>query len=106
MSNVIKFPRHEDSKQQEQLRQDHTVEASDSTRRNILHGVIGAVYIVLVILWLPVRIMLIANVLLQFFRMLFNWSHGPFTAAWPFVVSFLVLAGLTYIMATWKPKAP
>ena len=33
-----------------------------------------------------------------------KWSDGPFAAAWPFVTSFLVLATLTYIMATWKPK--
>lgn len=106
MTNVIKFPRHEDSKPQEETHQTKNGNASDSTLRNILHGVISAVYLVLVILWIPVRIMLIANVLLQFFRMLFNWSHGPFTAAWPFVISFLLLAALTYIMATWKPKAP
>ena len=46
----------------------------------------------------------IANVVIQFFKMLFKWSDGPFAAAWPFVTSFLVLATLTYIMATWKPK--
>lgn len=57
-----------------------------------------------VILWIPVRFLLIANVVIQFFKMLFKWSDGPFAAAWPFVTSFLVLATLTYIMATWKPK--
>nr|WP_274944942.1 KleE stable inheritance protein [Salmonella enterica] len=40
------------------------------------------------------------------FKMMFKWSDGPFAAAWPFVISFFVLAALTYIMATWKPKAP
>lgn len=78
--------------------------ASENTVRNILYGVIGAVYMVLVILWIPVRFLLIANVVIQFFKMLFKWSDGPFAAAWPFVTSFLVLATLTYIMATWKPK--
>nr|WCS70271.1 hypothetical protein [Salmonella enterica subsp. enterica serovar Rissen] len=34
--------------------------------RNIIHGVIGAVYMVLVILWIPVRFLLIANVVIQF----------------------------------------
>ncbi|EAM5005905.1 KleE protein [Salmonella enterica] len=107
MSNVIKFPRQEENtKQPKQQYQKKPGNASDSTLRNIMHGVIGMVYLVLVILWIPVRFMLIANVVLQFFRMLFKWSDGPFTAAWPFMLSFLVLAALTYIMATWKPKVP
>ncbi|CAM6479722.1 KleE protein [Shigella sonnei] len=105
MTNVVKFPRQEGSKPQ-QIRavEDVAGPASENTVRNILYGVIGAVYMVLVILWIPVRFLLIANVVIQFFKMLFKWSDGPFAASWPFVTSFLVLATLTYIMATWKPK--
>ncbi|EBM5962827.1 TPA: KleE stable inheritance protein [Salmonella enterica subsp. enterica serovar 16:l,v:-] len=107
MNNVIKFPRNNNdgSKQQDKQHQKNTTSAADSTLRNILHGLMGFLYIVLVVLWIPVRFMLIANVLLQFFRMFWNWSHGPFSAAWPFVISFLLLAVCTYIMTTWKPKA-
>ncbi|EGG7966742.1 KleE protein [Salmonella enterica] len=105
MTNVVKFPRQEDSKpQQGQSVENAAGQTSGSAMRNIMHGVIGAVYMVLVILWIPVRFLLIANVVIQFFKMMFKWSDGPFTAAWPFVTSFLVLATLTYIMATWKPK--
>ena len=105
MTNVVKFPRQKGGKPQ-QIRavEDVAGPASENTVRNILYGVIGAVYMVLVILWIPVRFLLIANVVIQFFKMLFKWSDGPFAAAWPFVTSFLVLATLTYIMATWKPK--
>ncbi|EGB4506681.1 KleE protein [Salmonella enterica] len=107
MTNVVKFPRHEDSKQQQDQPVQNTAgHASVSTMRNIMYGLIGAVYMVLVILWIPVRFLLIANVVIQFFKMMFKWSDGPFAAAWPFVISFLVLAVLTYIMATWKPKVP
>ncbi|EFL3636758.1 KleE protein [Escherichia coli] len=106
MTNVVKFPRQEDGKPQQGQPVENTAgQTSGSAMRNIMRGVIGAVYIVLVILWIPVRFLLIANVVIQFFKMLFKWSDGPFSAAWPFVISFLVLAALTYIMATWKPKA-
>ncbi|HDZ7103000.1 KleE stable inheritance protein [Klebsiella pneumoniae] len=107
MTNVVKFPRQKDSKpQQGQSVENAAGQTSGSAMRNIMHGVIGAVYMVLVILWIPVRFLLIANVVIQFFKMMFKWSDGPFAAAWPFVISFLVLAALTYIMATWKPKVP
>ncbi|EBT2773831.1 KleE protein [Salmonella enterica] len=107
MTNVVKFPRQEDSKpQQGQPVENAAGQTSGSAMRNIMQGVIGAVYMVLVILWIPVRFLLIANVVIQFFKMMFKWSDGPFAAAWPFVISFFVLAALTYIMATWKPKAP
>ncbi|EPG4238240.1 KleE stable inheritance protein [Klebsiella pneumoniae] len=107
MTNVVKFPRQGDSKpQQSQPVENAGGQTSGNAVRNIIHGVIGAVYMVLVILWIPVRFLLIANVVIQFFKMLFKWSDGPFAAAWPFVFSFLVLAALTYIMATWRPKAP
>lgn len=106
MTNVVKFPRKEGCKLPLGPVQNVAGNASDTTMRNILYGVIGAVYMILIILWIPVRFLLIANVVIQFFKMLFKWSDGPFAAAWPFVISFLVLALLTYIMATWKPKAP
>lgn len=121
MSNVIQFPRNENVKQpqakpqpqpkpqpkpQPQTHAANAAHVSGSTLANIVHGLVGALYIVLVVLWIPVRFMLIANVVLQFFKMLFKWHVSPFDAAWPFVLSFTVLAVLTYIMATWKPKAP
>lgn len=123
MSNVIQFPRKENVKQAQaqpkpqqpqqqpqpqpepQLDAANAAHVSGSTLANIVHGLVGALYIVLVVLWIPVRFMLIANVVLQFFKMLFKWHVSPFDAAWPFVLSFTVLAVLTYIMATWKPKA-
>lgn len=107
MTNVVKFPRNESHRQKQVQPVKNTVgQASDNTLRNIVHGIIAAVYMVLVILWIPVRFLLIANVIVQFFKMLFKWDQGAFSAAWPFVLSFLILAVLTYIMATWKPKAP
>ncbi|WP_447516954.1 KleE stable inheritance protein, partial [Escherichia coli] len=87
MTNVVKFPRQEDSKpQQGQPVEKAAGQTSGSAMRNIMHGVIGAVYMVLVILWIPVRFLLIANVVIQFFKMMFKWSDGPFAAAWPFVI--------------------
>jgi hypothetical protein len=107
MTNVIKFPHNqENEKPQDTQAAKATERRSASTLSNILHGLIGVVYIVLVFLWIPVRFILIANVVLQFFKMFFKWDQGAFSAAYPFVLSFILLAALTYIMATWKPKAP
>ena len=51
MTNVVKFPRQEDSKpQQGQPVENAAGQTSGSAMRNIMHGVIGAVYMVLVIL--------------------------------------------------------
>jgi hypothetical protein len=105
MNNVIKFPGNRDKNQpQNQKASNGAGHVSGGTIRNIAHGAMSALYIVLVMLWTPVRFMLIANVVLQFFKMLFKWHESPFSAAWPFMASFAVLAVLTYIMATWKPK--
>ncbi len=67
MTNVVKFPRQEGSKPQ-QIRavEDVAGPASENTVRNILYGVIGAVYMVLVILWIPVRFLLIVDLPLYF----------------------------------------
>lgn len=107
MTNVIKFPHNQDSEQHHDKPAEKTTgRESVNTLRNIMHGLIGAIYIVLTILWILLRFILITNIVLQFFKMFFKWDNGPFTAAYPFILSFLLLAALTYIMATWKPKAP
>ncbi|WP_407290590.1 KleE stable inheritance protein [Klebsiella quasipneumoniae] len=107
MTNVVKFPRQEDGKpQQGQPVENAAGQTSGSAMRNIMHKVIGAVYMVLVILWIPVRFLLIANVVIQFFKMMFKWVMARLLQPGRFVISFFVLAALTYIMATWKPKAP
>ncbi|EJL7111676.1 KleE protein [Salmonella enterica] len=100
MNNVIKFPGSEDKKQH-QLSEGAS---PNSTLRNIANGVISAVYIVLVMLWPFIKIILSLNVALQFFKMLFKWNEGPFAAAFPFVLSFVVLTAMMYFITNWKPK--
>lgn len=69
------------------------------------NGFLGAVYIVLFLLWTPVRFLLLANVVLHFFKMLFEWHKGPFSAIWPFALSFVILVVMTYVMAICKPDS-
>lgn len=95
MSNVIKFP----------VKGDNGQPNSKGGVHDIVHGIVGGLYIVLVILWVPIRFLLIANTVIQFFAMLFKLDQGVLFAAWPFILNFLVLAILTYVMATWKPKS-
>lgn len=109
MTNVVRFPRKKAEPENQSVpeqTQPNVPHASESVQRNILHGILGAIYIVLVGLWVPIRFLLIANVVIQFFRMIINWHNGAFAALWPFALSFILLSVLTYIMATWKPKAP
>ncbi|HAV8880969.1 TPA: KleE protein [Escherichia coli] len=94
MNNIIKFPGNEKNEQR----------STERSLHDIVHGIISGLYIVLVILWFPIRFLLIVNTAIQFFRMFLKLDQGVFSAVLPFVLSFLVLAVLTYIMATWKPK--
>lgn len=100
MNNVIKFPGSEEKNQDQ-----HGAGVNpNSTLRNIANGVISAVYIVLVMLWPFIKIILSLNVALQFFKMLFKWNEGPFAAACPFILSFVVLTAMMYFITNWKPK--
>ncbi|EJA8139895.1 KleE protein [Escherichia coli] len=100
MNNVIKFPGSEEKNQDQ-----HGASVKpNSTLRNVANGVISAVYIVLVMLWPFIKIILCLNVALQFFKMLFKWDEGPFAAACPFVLSFVVLTAMMYFITNWKPK--
>jgi len=110
VNNVVKFPRNkkEEPEHQPPPEQPQRVEPkpTNETRRNILHGIIGVIYIVAASLWVPIRFMLITNVVIQFFRMMINWHNGAFAAFWPFALSFLVASAFTFFMTTWKPKTP
>lgn len=100
MNNVIKFPGNE-----EKNHYHHSASVTpSSTLRNIAHGVINALYIVLAMLWPFIKVILSLNVALQFFKMLFKWNEAPFAAAWPFVLSFVVLTAMMYFITNWKPK--
>lgn len=109
MSNVVKFPRSETKKTPQAQQPQHSGKpagnepSSDNMTRNISQGVLSALYIVLITFWTPVKIILALNVVLQAVKMMIHWHESPFAATWPFILSFAVLTGLMYIVATWKP---
>lgn len=109
MANIVQFPnrgRAPDPKPVAALEapEGHQQEAPRGRFKAVWGALVRILWIVGMLAWPFARWVITADVIFQFFRMLYYWNTPEVHAGWTFALHFTVLTVLTYFVATWKPK--
>ncbi len=62
------------------------------------------VWILLVLVWTPLKWVLSLEVLYRFLVACYHWDTPGSTAGWTFLLHFSVLVAVTYFVSIYKPK--
>lgn len=101
MTTVLKFPK--DNPRAAGRDHDLTPEGKPPAKAgsNVL---VRVLWVVLALLWVPVKWVLSVDVFWQFLRMVYYWNDPAVHAGWTFAGHFALLVALTYFVMHHKPK--
>lgn len=104
MSNIVQFPK--SSQITEGVSAGPVVNSDDSAKRpgriyRAGRGILRFLWLLLVLFWPLLRLVVIADVTFQMFRMIYYWSSPEMNAGWVFLGHFSVLTLLTYLVASY-----
>ncbi len=104
MSNIVQFPKiHEGAEKVStgEVNQGNITRNRPGRFRRFGRGVVRFFWLLLVLSWPLLRLVVVADVTFQMFRMIYYWDSPEVSAGWVFLGHFLVLTMLTYLVAAY-----
>jgi hypothetical protein len=105
MASIIKFPRSIDSLAPHATRPQIASKYLEGIRgQAIFSGLVEGVWVAIVLVWPVLKWVLSIDVVLQLFRMIYQWGRPDVHDVWTFLLHFAVLTSLTCFVSLYKPK--
>lgn len=105
MASIIKFPRSIDSLAPHATRPQIASKYLEGiSGQAIFSGLVEGVWVAIVLVWPVLKWVLSIDVVLQLFRMIYQWGRPDVHAVWTFFLHFAVLTALTCFVSLYQPK--
>ena len=71
---------------------------------NLMAGAVRTVWVLLVLVWTPLKWILSLEVLYRLLVAIYHWETVGSTAGWTFLAHFAMFSAITYFVSVYRPK--